>query len=55
MSPYTFAAGESAHYAALIIHMPETVDNAANYRGIQEPKVELGITVFAQQANAPME
>lgn len=55
VSPYTFAAGESAHYAALVIHMPETVDNAANYRGIQEPKVELGITVFAQQANAPME
>lgn len=55
VSPYTFAAGESAHYAALIIHMPESVDNAANYRGIQEPRVELGITVFAQQANAPME
>lgn len=55
VSPHTFEAGEDAHYAALIIHMPEEVDNAANYRGFQEPEVILGITVFAQQANAPME
>ena len=54
-SPYTFEAKEAPHYAALIVHMPEEVDNAANYRGIQQPKVELGITVFAQQANAPMD
>lgn len=54
VSPYCFEAGETSHYAALIIHMPEEVDNAANYRGFTEPKVELGITVFAQQANAPM-
>ena len=53
-SPYTFEAGESAHYAALIVYMPEEVGNAANYRGFTEPRVELGITVFAQQANAPM-
>lgn len=55
ISPYTFAAGEDAHYAALIIYMPEEVGNAANYRGFTEPRVELGITVFAQQANAPIE
>ena len=53
-SPYTFEAGETAHYAALIVYMPEEVGNAANYRGFTEPRVELGITVFAQQANAPM-
>lgn len=55
VSPYLFEAGEDAHYAALIVHMPEEVDNAANYRGFQEPQVILGITVSAQQANAPME
>ena len=54
-SPYILEAGEDAHYAALIVHMPEEVDNRANFRGFQEPKVELGITVFAQQANAPMD
>jgi hypothetical protein len=35
--------------------MPETVGNEANYRGFVEPKVELGITVLAQQANVTME
>ncbi len=55
ISPYIFEAGESAHYAALIVYMPEEVGNIANYRGFNQPKVELGITVFAQQANAPME
>ena len=55
VSPYTFDVGEGAHYAALIIYMPEEVGNAANYRGFTEPRVELGITVFAQQANAPMQ
>lgn len=55
ISPYTFETGEKPHYAALIIYMPEEVGNAANYRGFQEPRVELGIKVFAQQSNAPME
>ena len=54
ISPYLFQVGEDPHYAALIVHMPEEVDNVANYRGAQEPRVELGITVFAQQADAPM-
>lgn len=54
VSPYIFAAGENPHYAALIIYMPEEVGNVANYRGFTEPRVELGITVFAQQSNAPM-
>ena len=54
ISPYTFEVGENSHYGALIIYMPEEVGNAANYRGFVEPRVELGITVFAQQSNAPM-
>lgn len=55
ISPYTFEVGENAHYAALIVYMPEEVDNAANYQGFTEPRAELGITVFAQQANALMD
>lgn len=55
VSPYTFGADEDAHYAALIIHMPQEVGNTANYRGDHAPQVKLGITVFAQQANAPMQ
>lgn len=55
LSPYIFDVGEASHYAALIVHMPEEVGNTANYRGITEPKVELGIKVFAQQANAPIQ
>ena len=54
ISPYTFEAGENAHYAAIIVYMPEEVGNMANYRGSVKPRVELGITVFAQQSNAPM-
>lgn len=61
ISPYTHDVKKKledpnyAHYAALIIYMPEEVGNAANYRGAIVPSVELGITVFAQQANAPMD
>ena len=54
ISPYTFEAGENPHYAALIIYMPEKVDNVANYRGAVIPEIQLGISIFAQQANAPM-
>lgn len=53
-SPFIFESGETPHYAALIVYMPEEVGNVANYRGVTQPRVELGITVFAQQANAPM-
>lgn len=48
-APYSFVAGEAPHYAAMIIYMPEEVGDVANYRGIQEPRVELGIKVAAQQ------
>ena len=41
-------AGET-RYLALVLRMPEEVDNFANYRGQTVPKVELGITVKADQ------
>lgn len=36
-------------YIVLIVRMPEEVGNVANYRGNDTPKVELGITVKAEQ------
>ena len=36
-------------YIALVVRMPEEVGNVANYRGEIQPKVELGITVKADQ------
>lgn len=53
ISPYE--VGENARYAALIVYMPEDVGDAANYRGFSVPQVKLGIQVFAQQADAPMQ
>ncbi len=44
----TLASGETS-YIALIVRMPEEVGNIANYRGDTVPKVELGITVKADQ------
>lgn len=46
--PDNLQAGEEK-YVAVIIHMPEEVGNAANYRGNTPPSVELGITVQAVQ------
>ncbi|MBR5570967.1 MAG: SipW-dependent-type signal peptide-containing protein [Oscillospiraceae bacterium] len=46
------AAGE-VRYAALVVFMPEEVDNVANGRG-EAPSVELGVGVYAQQAGTPM-
>lgn len=40
----------AAHYAALILYMPEETDNVANYRGSMIPEIKLGIMVNAQQA-----
>lgn len=40
---------DATQYIALIVQMPEEVDNVANYRGDTVPKVELGITVKADQ------
>lgn len=36
-------------YMAVVVHMPESVNNVANYRGDIIPRVELGITVTATQ------
>ena len=47
-SKTALGAGETA-YVALIVRMPEDVDNVANYRGDVIPRVELGITVLATQ------
>ena len=41
-------AGETI-YMALVVRMPEEVDNAANYRGSDIPRVELGVIVTATQ------
>ena len=41
-------AGETS-YLALIVRMPEEVNNVANFRGDVVPRVELGITVKADQ------
>ncbi len=44
-----FLPSEGEAYIALIVRMPEEVGNIANYRGDTVPKVELGITVKAEQ------
>lgn len=54
VSEYTFEVKEDPHYAALIVYMPEEVDNIANYRGGTMPQVELGIAVKAQQTGTPL-
>lgn len=42
-------AAESTKYMALVVRMPEEVNNRANYRGDIAPRVELGIIVRATQ------
>jgi predicted ribosomally synthesized peptide with SipW-like signal peptide len=42
-------APNATKYIALIVRMPKEVDNFANYRNDRIPKVELGITVKAEQ------
>ena len=42
--------GESS-YMALVVRMPQEVDNEANYRGDKIPRVDLGIIVKADQQN----
>lgn len=51
IDPITVRGGD-IRYAALVLRMPTWVGNEANYRkGADQPRVDLGITVFAQQAN----
>ncbi len=43
-------------YVMLVIYMPTEVGNAANHRkDFPAPQIDLGLTVFAQQAGAPLE
>lgn len=52
--PETVLAQE-IRYAAVVVYMPETVGNEANYqKGADVPRVDLGLTVFAQQAGTSM-
>ena len=42
-------AGQEAVYLAVVVYMPETVDNEANYRGENAPEISLGINLVATQ------
>lgn len=54
VDPVPVAEGEE-RYAAIVLYMPETVGNEANYqKGAEVPRVKLGITVRAQQAGASL-
>ena len=37
-------------YIALVVYMPTEVDNVANYRGATAPAVNMGLTIYAEQA-----
>ncbi len=50
----SLAVGEEA-YGAIIVRMPESVGNVANYRGDVVPMVKLGLVVKATQQGAPIE
>lgn len=46
----TLNAGSDYVYTAMIIHMPTSVGNEANYKtGTTAPKIELGVNVYASQ------
>ena len=44
-----FLAAGSSNYCALILYMPESVENEANYHGNIVPSVEVGIGAVANQ------
>ena len=46
---------DGVDYVALIVYMPETVGNVANYRGTQVPQITLGVDLFATQASVDAE
>jgi predicted ribosomally synthesized peptide with SipW-like signal peptide len=39
-------------YVALVIYMPTTVGNEANHDGVNVPKIEMGVNLFATQVEA---
>ena len=53
-TPYTsgemhLAANAEPQYLALVVYMPKTVGNEANYRGDVVPTIELGVNLLATQ------
>ena len=45
----SIAAKGDAQYVALVVYMPETVGNEANYVGETAPSIDLGVTLVATQ------
>lgn len=45
----TILASKDVQYLALVVYMPETVGNEANYRGDAVPTIELGVNLVAAQ------
>ena len=46
----TTASGEVYHYFAIVVYMPTSVENVANYKvGTTAPQVELGVKLVATQ------
>ena len=43
------AAGGAAQYVAMVVYMPETIGNEANYVGETVPSIELGVKLYATQ------
>ena len=43
---------DGVDYVALIVYMPESVGNEANYRGDKVPTIELGVNLYATQVEA---
>ena len=51
----TVVRSGQTRYAAVVVWMPETVGNEANYqKGADVPQVDLGLTIFAQQAGTSL-
>ena len=49
-------AGDPAQYVALVVYMPESVGNEANYRtGEVAPKITLGVNLMATQLTAEID
>ena len=48
-SEQTLVDAGGTYYMALIVRMPESVNNVANYRGSTVPTVELGVILNAEQ------
>ena len=48
----SLAKGSAPVYLALVVYMPTTVGNVANHDGINVPRIDLGINVFATQVAA---